>query len=341
MRDNLTAVAAALALGAASFGAHAAADTKVGGKMYFDLTDKSEKLGGDKTDNSGYGVDVPRFYLTVDHKFDDMWSINLTTDFNYSSTDGKSQLFVKKAYLQAAVNPLFKVRAGSTDMPWIPFVENQYGFRYVEPTTIDRLKFGNSADWGVHALGSNDYIDYEVSVVNGKGYSNVSGRSKRMDVEGRLAVTPVAGVTVAAGFYNGALGNETESTDAENTAQRYDGLISYVGNGLRIGGEYFEAKNFSATAITTGPQDKATGFSTWASYDLSDAIAVFARYDQAKPSKDLAPDTKRKYANAGVQYKAAKGISFAAAYKFDKLDTGDSATTKKLNEFGVFGEFKF
>lgn len=340
MRDNLTAVAAALALGAASFGAHAA-DTKVGGKMYFDLTDRTEKIGGDKTDNSGYGVDVPRFYLTVDSKFDDTWSANLTTDFNYSSTDGKSQLFVKKAYIQAAIAPLFKARAGSADMPWIPFVEDQYGYRYVEQTTTDRQKFGNSADWGLHALGANDFINYGVSVVNGAGYSNVSGRSKRMDVEGRIGVTPVKGLTLAGGFYNGALGNEKESVDAENTATRYDGLVSYVGNGLRIGGEYFQAKNFNKTAITTGPEDKATGYSTWASYDVSDVIAVFARYDQTKPSKDVAPDNKLKYANAGVQFIAAKGVKLAAVYKFQKLDTGDDTTEKKSNEFGVFGEFKF
>lgn len=340
MREKFTAAATAIAIGATSLAAQAA-DTKVGGKMYFDLTDKTEKIGGGKTDNSGYGVDVPRFYLAVDSKFDDTWSANLTTDFNYSSTDGKSQLFVKKAYIQAAIAPLFKVRAGSADMPWIPLVEDQYGYRYVEQTTTDRQKFGNSADWGLHALGANEFVNYGLSVVNGAGYSNVSSRSKRMDIEGRVGVTPIAGLMVAAGVYNGALGNEKESVAAENTATRYNGMVSYVGNGLRVGGEYFQAKNFNKTAIITGPEDKATGYSTWASYDITDIIAVFARYDQTKPSKDLAPDTKLKYANAGVQYIAAKGVKIAAVYKYQKLDTGVDATEKKSNEFGVFGEFKF
>lgn len=340
MRDKLTVTAAALILSAASVAAHAA-DTKVGGKMYFDLTDRTEKLDGNKTDNSGYGADVPRFYLVVDSNFDDTWSANLTTDFNYSSSDGKSQLFAKKAYIQAALDPLFKVRAGSADMPWIPFVEDQYGYRYVEQTTTDRQKFGNSADWGVHALGANSLVNYGLSVVNGAGYSNVSGRSKRMDIEGRVGVTPITGLTLAAGFYNGALGNEKKSVAAENTATRYNVLVSYVGNGLRVGGEYFQAKNFNKTAITTGPEDKATGYSTWASYDITDVIAVFGRYDQTKPSKDLAPDTKLNYANAGVQFVAAKGVKLAAVYKYQKLDTGVAATENKRNEFGVFGEFKF
>ncbi|NGY06104.1 porin [Solimonas terrae] len=340
MRDNLTAVAAALAIGAASFGAHAS-DVKVGGKMYMDLTDKTDKVGGNKTDATGYGVDVPRFYLSVDGKLDDVWSMNFTTDFKYSSSDGKSQPFVKKAYVQAKLDPLFVLRAGSADMPWIPFVEGVYGFRYVEPTTTDRLGLGNSADWGLHAGGSDSMFDYAVSIVNGAGYSNVSSRSKRMDFEGRADVKPFDGLTLAAGFYNGKLGQDHEVTAADNTASRYDGLISYVGNGLRFGGEYFSAKNFSKTAVLSGPEDKADGYSFWASYDITDIITVFGRYDDAKPSKDLAPNVKVKYYNAGVQYVAAKGISLALAYKGNKTDTGSSATDKKTDEVGIFGEFKF
>jgi hypothetical protein len=40
---------------------------------------------------------VKRFYLGVDHKFNDVWSANLTTDFNYVSGDGETNLLVKKA----------------------------------------------------------------------------------------------------------------------------------------------------------------------------------------------------------------------------------------------------
>ena len=32
-------------------------------------------------------------------------------------------------------------------------MEGVYGYRYVENTLVDRIKFGNSADWGVHVLG--------------------------------------------------------------------------------------------------------------------------------------------------------------------------------------------
>ena len=56
----------------------------------------------------------------------------------------------------------------------MPFVEGLYGYRYVENVMIDRTKFGTSADWGVHVLGSIPMggltVSYAGSVVNGNGY---------------------------------------------------------------------------------------------------------------------------------------------------------------------------
>jgi hypothetical protein len=115
-------------------------NTKLSGRMYFDFTsidDKNSDTG--KTDKSGIGLDVKRFYLGVDHKFDDIWSASLTTDFNYSSTDGQTSLFVKKAYVEGKFDQAAVLRVGSSDMPWVPFAEKYYGFRYIENTLTDRL----------------------------------------------------------------------------------------------------------------------------------------------------------------------------------------------------------
>ncbi|TAL90564.1 MAG: carbohydrate porin, partial [Rhodanobacter sp.] len=151
-------------------------DTTIGGKMYFDYTniDQKNSLTG-KTNASGTGIDVKRFYLGVTHQFSDIWSANLTTDFNYVSNDGETNLFVKKAYVQGKFDQAAVLRIGSADMPWIPFVENYYGFRYVENTLTDRLKYANSADWGINLsgdLGQRKYLNYSVSAVNGNGYKN-------------------------------------------------------------------------------------------------------------------------------------------------------------------------
>jgi hypothetical protein len=164
-QQNIEALQQAPAKSTASW----ADDTKVSGTMFADFTNLDQTSNGKKTDASGNGIDVKRFYLSVDHKFNDIWSANLTTDFNYVGNDGETQVFVKKAYLQGAFSPLATLRVGSANVAWIPFVEDWYGYRYVENTLVDREKLGNSADWGLHLLGDNGLFNYQISAVNGGG----------------------------------------------------------------------------------------------------------------------------------------------------------------------------
>ncbi len=330
-----------------------------GGKMYFDATNIAENTDGKHDSNDGFGFDVKRFYFSVDHKFDDVWSVNLTTDFGYDSKSGKSTLFVKKAYVQGDFNPLFKLRAGSADMPWIPYVEHLYGFRYVENTITDRLHMTNSADWGLHALGKEGIFDYQVSIVSGAGYSHVNARTKRPDLNLRIGLHPMKGLTVAAGYYNGKRAEEYASGSKNygptNTQQMYNVAVGYVANGLRLGGEYFSEKNpnaiksnlnpsFIATDVgqtdaITGKKDKATGYSLWTSYQVAKPVTVFARYDQAKLSKDIDPSLKDTYFNVGAQYAVRKGIVVSLVYKNEKLK--DSQHETKNDEIGIFSQIAF
>jgi cell fate (sporulation/competence/biofilm development) regulator YlbF (YheA/YmcA/DUF963 family) len=323
-------------------------NTSLSGKMYFDFSNINQKNSDTgKTDASGTGLDVKRFYLGVTHKFNDIWSANLTTDFNYVSNDGETNLFVKKAYVQGTFDKAAILRIGSADMPWIPFVEDYYGFRYVENTLTDRLKYANSADWGLHMLGSagsNGMFNYAVSAVNGGGYKNPS-RSKSVDFEGRVGFSPVEGMVVAVGGYTGDRGKETENTSTDHTAQRGDLLVAYKSKAFRVGAEYFTAKNWNN--VLTPQSDKADGYSVWGSVALSDYLALFARYDNAKLSKDLDPKNKDTYYNLGLQYAVNKGFDLALVWKHEKGDSMVNAPVPvhvqsvKTNEIGVFGQVAF
>jgi len=310
--------------------------TKVGGTAFIDFTHLDQTKNGNKTDTSGTGLDVKRFYLTVDHAFNDIWSANLTTDFNYSSVDGETQLFVKKAYLQGKFNPLATVRAGSANMAWIPFVEDWYGYRFVENTLVDRAKFGSSADWGVHLLGDNGLFNYQASIVNGGGYKNPT-RSNSVDFEGRVGFQPIKSVMIGVGGYSGDLGKDTHGTPALHDAHRYDAMAAYHAGGFRLGGEYFRATNWNN--VLTPATDSADGWSLWSSYDFGPA-SVFGRYDRVKPSKDLDPSLKDTYYNLGVAFPVTDGVRVAVAYKNERLKN-DSTTDTRTRELGAWGEVKF
>ncbi|MGA9855140.1 MAG: carbohydrate porin [Gammaproteobacteria bacterium] len=343
--------ASMLLAGAALFTLQAHADappgtTTIGGTMFTDWSYQSQYTNGAPTNNAGTGVDVKRFYLIVDHQFDDVWSANITTDFNYVSTDKETQLFDKKAYVQAKLSNAAIFQMGASDMPWIPFDEGVYGYRFVENTLIDRLGFGNSSDWGIHFLGKDDSntVNYSVALVNGGGYKNPT-RTKTMDWEGRVAFMPVDGLIIAVGGYNGDLGQNTNSTPAINTATREDALVAYKTSQFTIGGEYFHADNFGAAYITTPVTNSADGYSVFGDYVISDnGTAVFARYDNADPSKDVDPTEKDIYANAGISFPTAnKNITWAFVYKYEH--EYDDATIKSFStttrQYGVWAQIKF
>jgi len=311
-------------------------DTKISGTMFVDMTNIDQTSSGRKTDASGTGLDVKRFYLSIDHTFNDIWSANLTTDFNYVSNDGETQLFVKKAYLQGAFDKLATVRVGSANMAWIPFVEDWYGYRFVENTLVDRMKYGNSADWGVHLFGDNGMFNYQVSAVNGGGYKNPS-RSDHVDFEGRVGLQPVQGLMFAVGAYDGVLGKDTQTVSTLHSARRYDAMAAWNRDALRLGAEWFKADNWKN--LTTPATDTASGYSVWGSYDFS-AASLFARYDQVEPSKDLDPSLKDTYWNAGVAVPITKGVKVAIAYKDERL-RNETSTDIHTREIGAWGEVKF
>jgi predicted porin len=244
--------------------------------------------------------------------------------------------------LQAKFSQAAVLRIGSADLPWIPFEESIYGYRYVEKTQIDRLGLGTSADYGLHLGGTvaDGLVSYAGSVVNGAGYKHFQ-HSKSVDVEGRVSVNPIKELTLAAGLYSGKLGKDKESDPAEHTATRYDALVAFVTKQFRIGGSYFQAKNWNLvqTDPITPLTDKAEGFSVYGSFYFTPVASVFARYDYTKPSKRLDNDLKEDYFNVGAAYSPTKGVDLAVVYKYTKRD--NDITETKRNEIGVFGQLAF
>jgi hypothetical protein len=375
MRKNIL-ISLAVASALAAPLAHAdAGDTTIGGVIYADFTSISTQKLGTDVDPNGLGTDVTRAYLVVNHQFDDIWSANLTTDFNFASfkdastctitggavgetcavttttTTPQNQIFVKKAYIQGKFDDLAVFRIGSTDMPWIPYAEGVYGYRFVEKTLIDREGFGNSADWGLNLAGANSMVSYSVSAVNGNGYKNPT-RQKTPDFEGRIGFTPIDGLILGAGFYNGHLGQDTEANEAaatagavsKNTASRYNFLAAWKSNGLTVGAEYFTAKNFSSSFIFNDSTDSEDGYSVYGSYDFPGTdFGLYARYDSVKPKKDSESGLKDTYYNGGLAWRASKAVTWTLGFKSDELKD-DSALTPldtKTQEFGVWAQIKY
>ncbi len=316
-------------------------DTKISGRLYYDLTHIEDSNRGVKTDKSGFAFDIKRFYLGVDHRFNDRWSMNLTTDFQYSSAISSTEIYIKKAYVQYKLSDAFVLRAGAADLPWVPFAEGWYGMRYIENTLADRLKFGTSADWGIHASGklAGGSLEYAVAALNGNGYKNPS-RSQGLDFEGRLSFSPTSRTVLGVGLYTGTLGRDKETTPALHTANRVNFMAAYMNGNTRLGVEYFQANNWNNVA--TVATDKASGWSLWGSHGLNQAgVTLFARYDNSHPSRTLDPTLRDTYYNLGVEWPVAPGIKLATVYKHTEQRNASRTRDLRTDEFGIWGEFRF
>jgi hypothetical protein len=336
--------------------------TQIGSTVFADFSDISQKNNGAPVAPSGTAFDIKRAYLTVDHQFNDIYSANLTTDFQYTTAGGlnTTELYIKKAYVQAKYFQWLTIRAGSADLPWIPFVESLYGYRYVEKTLIDATNFGTSADWGVHVLGSFDplfnptgpVVSYQVSAIDGTGYKAPPGtgsapRTDTLDVEGRLSVKWYD-FTAGVGGYTGKLGKDasaiTTATTAtsyststgfnsltspipitRHTANRFDAVLAYTGGPFRAGVEYFSANDW--TAVTSVAADKAHGYSLFGSYAFLPQWSIFGRYDDVTPNRLTASRKDLDYYNIGLGYTPVKGVDISLVYKREEVDNGTFSTS--------------
>ncbi|HYU34840.1 MAG TPA: porin [Thermoanaerobaculia bacterium] len=306
--------------------------TKIGGRVYADVTSKEIEDKGThaKSGDSGVGVDVKRFYFTVTHELNAVWSAQFQSDIGDKPTGSRRyDVFVKKAYIQAKLSPAATFRLGSADTAWVPFVEGLYGYRYVENELIDRLSFGTSADWGLHFLGKTGMVSYQFSAENGRGYSDPA-RSKTVDFEGRVSAEPVKGLTFAVGGYSGKRGLATKApttTPDKHTAQRLDALVAWVADRYRFGGEYFSADNW--TTVTSVAKDSADGYSAWFSVGLDPANTktVFGKYETADPSKDIRPALQDTYYDLGLQWRPNKAFAGSLVYKWEEVEGGNQGTT--------------
>jgi hypothetical protein len=340
--------------------------TSISFKTYVDASYIDSRAGGVKNSSSGFGANVKRFYLTIDHNFNDIFSARFRPDIEQIGGDTNHphvyNVYIKNAFVAATLDPALTIRVGVADLPWVPYVEDLYGYRYVEHVLADRAHFATSADLGVHVLGKfgDGLFDYQLSVVNGGGYHNIQ-RTKTVDVSGRLGFHPTKQIIVAVGAREGKLGAESypKTATTPRNAYRYDAVAAWVSDAFRFGLEGFWAKNYAGSIVTgAAPADKAWGVSGWFSYALpfNNKFALFGRYDYVKPHRETNSGMHDQYANIGVQYHPVGPLQLSLVYKFDKIaqgsgTTGYNATNIKAsgkpnqnayyNEIGFFAQYAF
>ena len=138
-----------------------------------------------------------RIYLTYDQKFSDSFSMRLRLEMNSPGDFLSSQRltpYVKDAWVKWAKGN-HAVLFGIVPTPSFEFVESVWGYRSVEKTPLDLLRWDSSRDTGVLAQGAlGDRTRYSVQVGNGGGVNGETDQAKAF--RGALRHEVVNGLTV-------------------------------------------------------------------------------------------------------------------------------------------------
>ncbi|MNM47410.1 hypothetical protein D3C81_583760 [compost metagenome] len=312
----------------------AAPATKVSAQIFINASQLDRD--GVETADEGLAMDLKRTFITVDHRFNERWSAQVTTDVQWLRNSDASDLWLRHAYLQRSFGKGSWLRLGNAPTPWIAQESVREGFRYVDSGLIARTKLGTPADYGVHGQYSRGDFVYAASVVTGGGFQKPR-LGNRADVEARVGWTPAKGVELAMGGYRGTRAQDSGDLPHEHTAQRWNVMASWVGERARVGAQYFQAEDW--TRITRPGSDDQRGWSAWSSYQFTPQYAVFARADETRMSLDIDPRTRERYQQVGVEWKPNKHLRLAMVGKRVEQETAK----KKLesHEAGFWAQLAF
>ena len=333
-------------------------------------------VGARKNDYGEFALS--RAYLGVKTNFNDDWSAIVTgviyrptftdveplydedtgdlLDVEVTEEKGPYSYYVKYAYGQYQPFDSFGFRLGITPTPYIDRYEKAWGYRYVEKTPSDRVKWDSSADAGFVLLGDlpGKSGSYYAMIRNGEGYKhpeNDSGKAGQV----RFLLTPfqMSEATKHLQLTGSFRYERVQREDPEVTSMMANSLLSYKymfndNWGINFGAGY----DWMSTAADTEDADAIIGqiMHGYGIVYLPYNLALFGRGDYYDPDTKNDKDThgfqdEETYVLAGVSIDPIKNIAFALDMKrtmyTEEVENDKGKTETKHPDTYVFLHTKF
>ena len=325
-------------------------EVKPEGRIYFNLNynisgypDWDERAGN----NDFTEFELDRAYLGLKAKFGDQWTARITgdvtrfeqteveplyddngdlVDVDVSEKTGPYTYYVKYAYANYQPFNAFGIRLGAMPTPFIDRYEDAWGYRFVEKTPSDRVKWDSSSDLGAGILGEfpGNYGSYIVMVRNGEGYKKPETDSGKA-AHARLLVRPLQINEATKDLQlTGAYRYErVEREDPEVTSHMINALLSYKYMfterwGINFGAGY----DHLVTETDIEGEDAITGqiIHGYGVFYMPYSLALFGRVDMVDPDLNNDKDThgyqdEHTYILGGISVEPVNNIAFALDYK--------------------------
>ena len=301
--------------------------------------------GGVATKVDTQGFDLTRVYLTAKYTIDSNWLMRITTDVKYETGLGKkSNIFLKYAYLEGKLaGDAAVLRLGVSHTPWVDYELALWKHAYLIDEPSSTFGYEASADLGVGLKGklADGMVDYFVTAVNGKGYSDIA-KTNGIDYSGRVGVNPIEGLTIDLGYRTGYKGTKVSGTPALGKQTLTRAMVTYGSDAFRVGGDYMINKDKTVAASF---QDKL--YSLWAWAKFGGGFGLVGRYDHEKSNLLVATpgsvDQKTSQITAGATFTPAKKVDFTLGYIKKKFTGYKYVQNDTLEDtrVGIWAQFAY
>jgi len=217
------------------------------------------------------------------------------------------------------------LRFGMHGLPWVPYEEAQWTYRYQGTVLPDRQGYWSSTDLGV-SLGydlPSRHFAVVIAFVNGESWSSPES-TKHKDLHARLTVRPLASHGGLGGLEaSGAVSLGTWGDGDDQARRRFLGQLAFRHPHGAVAFTYLATSDPVARmrgrhpSLANSPGDRANGagFSAWgwfglgAALDDLDGLRLMARFDRWDPDTDL-DDNAHTRQILGASYRFNKHVEF-------------------------------
>lgn len=297
---------------------------KISGKAYFDYTHDISK-DGPRANGSDNAFKFRRYYITINKKLNDQFSVRFRTDADRKADD-KMRPFVKHAYLQwKGLVPDAKVYVGIASTPTWGISESVWGYRGLAKTVWDIFKdvtgtsvSASSADVGIGLKGTlaDKKLGYHAMIANGAHYSHPE-RDKYKKAYLSLSAKP--GNLIVEGY------TDYEAKGPEKSNNTFKGFVGYKKGKLAAGAEYYMFTK--GKAKEDGSDLKMNAFSVFCRYDVKENGTAILRFDRFDVDAD-ADDTETSLIIVAYDYRPMKSVHIIPNIFYHMNTKGFSADEK-------------
>jgi hypothetical protein len=306
--------------------------------------------------------DLFRGYFGGVYQMSPKVSLNFTMDMAARRQDstGPFAVVLKKMFLNYQFAKNHQLMFGQIDLPWVVFLEDTQGFRFIGKTFVEEEGYLSSADLGMAVKGSfaKGVLRYQINVANGVNWTAVENDSAK-DMHGLLVLTPFArsssrskNLFVSVGGTEKFFGSNQVKAGEATSGYRLNAMIGYRSDALTITAERLSVRDPESKVISSHPSAAGilnahgNGFSFFAHARPIKAapfnrLGLMVRTDYLDPTSGRVLNDSSKRYIVGPSWKQNGNLQFWTGYIGLRYDANAGVKVPRQNYLGFFAEAKF